>query len=78
MAFKMKGPTFFNKKSPLKKNVPTRDESRQKALKKFRKTYNEKDDAQDRGDVLTKNIANTSIKKQHSDAKKRGLVNKVK
>ena len=76
MAFKMKGPTFF--KSPFKKNVPTRDESRQKALKKFRKTLNEKDDAQDSGDVLTENIASTSIKKQHSDAKKRGLVNKVK
>ena len=26
--FKMKGPTFFNKKSPLKTNVPTEEESK--------------------------------------------------
>ena len=63
--FKMKGPTFF--KSPFKTNVPTKEESKQKALRKMRSTINEMDDADDRGDELTANIAQTSAKKQRKE-----------
>tara|TARA_R100000900_G_scaffold123205_1_gene97597 strand:- start:274 stop:492 length:219 start_codon:yes stop_codon:yes gene_type:complete len=66
--FKMKGPTFF--KSPFKANVPTKEESKQKAINKIDKTIDEMDAADDRGDVLTANIAQASARKQRKEGTK--------
>ena len=66
--FKMKGPTFF--KSPFKTNVPTKEESKQKAIKKLNETHAAQDEAEDRGDELTANIAHTSGRKQLKEGRK--------
>jgi len=56
--------------SPMKDTVPTKEESKQKALTKLQSTTNEMDDADDRGDELTANIAQTSARKQRKEGSK--------
>lgn len=68
--FKMKGPAFFNKKSPFKKNVPTKEQSKKKDMAELNKIGTEQFDAEDRGDVLTENIAHTASRKKLAKARK--------
>ena len=66
----MKGPPFFNKKSPFEDTVPTKEESKQKASAELNKIAVEQFDAEDRGDVLTENIAHTAGRKKLAKGRK--------
>ena len=58
------------KSSAFQASVPTKEESKKKALSELNKIHNEQDDAEDRGDVLTENIAHTAGRKKLAEAKK--------
>jgi len=58
------------KSSAFQASVPTKEESKKKALSELNKIHNEQDDAEDRGDVLTENIAHTAGRKKLAEGKK--------
>ena len=72
MAFKQKGWSAFTKNSDDGKNtnVLTKDKSKKKALAELDKIHVEQFDAEDRGDVLTENIAYTYGRKKLAEGKK--------
>ena len=63
--FKMKGPTFFNKKSPFKDTVPTKKETVKAGWRKSAAGLKKESEAGKSGDVLTANILRTKRKKSY-------------
>ena len=68
--FKMKGFPAQAGVSPFKDTVPTKEESKKKAIKKLHKTHDAQDEAEDKGDVLTASIAHAYGRKQLKEGRK--------
>ena len=66
MAFKMKGSNLYG--SPLKQK--TKEESKKAFSAELNKIHDEQDDAENRGDGLTENIAHTAGRKKLAEGKK--------